>query len=528
MRVPSNRAGMSARCPGCKAVVVIPFPPSDYQPSEVLDAVHASSAISSSRADTPNDDESPVEASVKKSKSRKTESKPPAPIEGKPSTPERPVTEKSETSISENSEPEKSPLMKPVESKPIAAKPVAEKSAVEETPSTKPEIDSFSNPKTKTDRTSKEKNKRKQASAKEKAKNTQPGSKVPTSAENPRPGKVKRRKKKVTKPIQESKPKTPSVPDLAAAKQENANPIPATPVKKVEPALPIPTAEIKKPAETPKVRESNPLDGVFSAFESASLDDKSSMTPDVPMNGNRSAAEPTNQPSDILRGLAKQASELPTVEPVNRVEEQVKVSAAKESSIDPEAFRFESTSSAESSFEPDNSTADKMSAIEIRTRRANADRVTLTRFFAAMLVFVGLVNFAPAIYCWYTWSQVDIDFLLPRWIYLQIFIAVLHLVYAVLLIQVPDWSTLRSIAVVMLAFAFVFGLFSMGLLTTGGNGLLAQFLQVPDSLGRQACIWCVAMLCLATLASYLAGRESNNWQRTERLLAEILANKEAV
>jgi len=109
---------------------------------------------------------------------------------------------------------------------------------------------------------------------------------------------------------------------------------------------------------------------------------------------------------------------------------------------------------------------------------------------------------------------------------LQIFVAVLHIVYALFLLQVPDWATLRSIAIVMLAFAFVFGVFSMGLLTSGSNGMLAQFLQVPGSLGRQACIWCVTMLVLATLASYLAGRESAAWQRTEKLLAEILAKHE--
>ena len=113
---------------------------------------------------------------------------------------------------------------------------------------------------------------------------------------------------------------------------------------------------------------------------------------------------------------------------------------------------------------------------------------------------VGLINLGPAVYCWWEWSQADAGILLPRWIYLQIFVAVLHIVYAILLLQVPDWSALKSIAFVMLVFAFVYGLFSMGLVVSGSTGLLARFLQVPGSLNQKACIWCVAMLVLATLA----------------------------
>ena len=172
-------------------------------------------------------------------------------------------------------------------------------------------------------------------------------------------------------------------------------------------------------------------------------------------------------------------------------------------------------------------TLSAMAAIEKRSRQAKEDRITLTRFFAGFLIVVGLINLAPAVYCWWQWSQADGGILLPRWIYLQIFAAILHIVYAVLLVQVPDWSTLLSIAIVMLVFAFIFGLFSVGLVANS-NGLLSQFLQIPGSLGRKACIWCVAMLVLATLASYLAGRESTQWRRTETLLAQVLAKSRAV
>ena len=60
---------------------------------------------------------------------------------------------------------------------------------------------------------------------------------------------------------------------------------------------------------------------------------------------------------------------------------------------------------------------------------------------------------------------------------------------------------------------------------TLAEGTIAQFLHLPYVLARSATIWCVAMLCLATLMTFLSGRESLNWQRTEQLLREILAKQ---
>ena len=491
MRVPSNRAGMSARCPGCKAVVVIPFPPSDYEPTEILEAVPASSAIAAkkqdaSTADTPD---------------------PPKPVSEKPEKPEVKDSQKAEATRERKKESE------PKAAKLDTVKPKVEESSIEKVePKETPKPVSSEKPKPKP------------------KKESEPSKNAPTTRQ-PAPTSEKRRKQKRKRKIATESAQQKSLPklDLAASSNQSEKVQPRDKKPKVEPPKPVAQPVGKQPNKASEVSTTSPLDGVFSAFAADVPETVKSKPKKQPKtNANKNVEKESTEPISVPTfDTAKPVSELPTIDPANRRDDPSPVSTSSISKVEPEAFQFDDRLPLGERFEPENQTSNGVSAIEIRTRRANADRVTLTRFFAAMLVFVGLVNFAPAIYCWYTWSQVDIDFLLPRWIYLQIFIAVLHLVYAVLLLQVPDWSTLRSIAIVMLAFAFVFGLFSMGLLTTGGNGLLAQFLQVPDSLGRQACIWCVAMLCLATLASYLAGRESNNWQRTERLLAEILANKEA-
>lgn len=501
MRVPSNRAGMSARCPGCKAVVVIPFPPSNHKANDVLDAVHASSAISSIQSSTPKAEEVSGNSVVKAKEIENKQTIVGGTIENR-STGQSMDMQIADSKPAEITAADKS-LAKETEEDTPTSGDVAEASVNRKRKAETPSVDQV---------------------AKE-----SPSKTDPHTAEEKLRSKAKKRRKKIRKPVTKSTQKATSATDVVARKPDAQTTKPTPPVSKVESPRSVPVTETSRPVDKSEKPKQGSLDAVFASVDSAISKDAEPL-PKTPMNGNRAKVESSGQEqSESLSMLElKSKLKLPTVEPINRVEEKVRISTPETSSIEPEDFQFEDKLPEETAFDPEKSATEKMSAIEIRTRRANADRVTLTRFFAAMLVFVGLVNFAPAIYCWYTWSQVDIDFLLPRWIYLQIFIAVLHLVYAVLLIQVPDWSTLRSIAVVMLAFAFVFGLFSMGLLATGGNGLLAQFLQVPDSLGRQACIWCVAMLCLATLASYLAGRESNNWQRTERLLAEILANKEAV
>ena len=170
--------------------------------------------------------------------------------------------------------------------------------------------------------------------------------------------------------------------------------------------------------------------------------------------------------------------------------------------------------------------AEEKNSWEDRIRKSNAERVVLARFFALSLCVVAAINLFPAFYYWYDWSQSLEANPLPRWIYLQVFVAAIHLVYAIFLFQIPDWSAMRAVSVAMLAVAFIFGLFSTGLLVGGGQGVFAAFLGLSFVFVNRAAIWCVAMLLLATLMSYLGGRESTNWRRAEQLLEEILTGSQ--
>ncbi len=163
--------------------------------------------------------------------------------------------------------------------------------------------------------------------------------------------------------------------------------------------------------------------------------------------------------------------------------------------------------------------------IRARARESRSDRMILTRFIAVCILILGVINLAPAISQWLAWSSGTESGATPRWIYILMFLAALHLVYAIYLIQIPDWSALISVSIAMLAFAFVFGVVSTGLVLGGSQGTIARTLQLATVLTGPASIWCVAMLCLATLVSYMGGREAINWHRADRLLAEIISSK---
>ena len=159
-----------------------------------------------------------------------------------------------------------------------------------------------------------------------------------------------------------------------------------------------------------------------------------------------------------------------------------------------------------------------------RFQKFRDDRVILARFLAVCLIGVGLVNVLPAGYFWNDWSRLDQPGPVPRWIWMQVFVALLHLVYAVYLLQIPDWASLRAVAFAMLGIAMLFGLVAAGLMGSSSQNVVPRFMELGGNVIRQARLWCVAMLCVATLASYLGGRESARWQRAEKLMFDMREN----
>jgi hypothetical protein len=97
-------------------------------------------------------------------------------------------------------------------------------------------------------------------------------------------------------------------------------------------------------------------------------------------------------------------------------------------------------------------------------------------------------------------------------------LGVLQVSYGIYLVQLPDWASVRVVAIVLLSIA---GLYASALAVVliiepsgwiGGPGGL----QLADKLvGGKAALWCLCMLSLSAILAFLAGRQSIRWRQTE-------------
>lgn len=163
-----------------------------------------------------------------------------------------------------------------------------------------------------------------------------------------------------------------------------------------------------------------------------------------------------------------------------------------------------------------------------RAVRARQDKVLISRFVGAFLVFAAAVNISPAIYHWYSWSATSLTESPPRWTWLLTFVAAIHVIYAVFVFQIADWSALKAVSLALLAVAGVFGFVAVALVLGNGSDGMSRFLQLPFDLFSKGQIWCVAMLLLSVIASYISGREALGWQRMDQLFARILNDSNSI
>jgi len=105
-----------------------------------------------------------------------------------------------------------------------------------------------------------------------------------------------------------------------------------------------------------------------------------------------------------------------------------------------------------------------------------------------------------------------------RWALLLLLIGGLQVAYGTYLIQVPHWSTVWIVTLMLLSIA---GLYAMGLaivlIADPGGWLVGRDgLQLADKLaGGKAALWCLCMVSLSTILAFFAGRLSFQWRRAE-------------
>ncbi len=149
----------------------------------------------------------------------------------------------------------------------------------------------------------------------------------------------------------------------------------------------------------------------------------------------------------------------------------------------------------------------------------NRDRLWLTRFYAACLFVVGLVNIVPVIALLTAYNQYLSQSVLPRWAFVSIFLSLIFVAYAVYLVQLADWSSLLVVSVFVLLVACLYGFLAAALWLGNPTGTIAVALQIPQAYFHFGPIWGGIMFCLLALASFTFGRDAFAWQHG---IAEVI------
>jgi hypothetical protein len=143
--------------------------------------------------------------------------------------------------------------------------------------------------------------------------------------------------------------------------------------------------------------------------------------------------------------------------------------------------------------------------------------VSATCWLAVGLAAVALCGAAPAVLDILDHLRTEESPGVAVWAYLALWIAVVQISYAVYLAQLPDWSSVWVGTLVTLAIAILYAMLLGLTYLSRPDSWLVQTLDLTDQLaGGRAALWCLIMLCLTSLISYLGGRMSVRWYQMAR------------
>lgn len=113
-----------------------------------------------------------------------------------------------------------------------------------------------------------------------------------------------------------------------------------------------------------------------------------------------------------------------------------------------------------------------------------------------------------------------------RWAHVLLLVSGVQLAYAVYLMQLPDWSTVRVVSVLTLVLATVYAMLLGITILASEKSQIIQFLELGDKLyGNKAAGWCVILLGISILLAYFGGRISMRWRQAYELLTESTATE---
>lgn len=152
-----------------------------------------------------------------------------------------------------------------------------------------------------------------------------------------------------------------------------------------------------------------------------------------------------------------------------------------------------------------------------------------TQPHAFALLFAGLITPVPAV--WHMGALVQQAATsgtampaIPLWTWLLGWAGILQVVYAVYLLQLPDWSSLAVTAGVLVLMAATAAVL-LGLTMFGDvrNQVLALLELTPDATQQgvsAATTWCLVLVCVMSLLALWFGQEAAEQRRMHRALRD--------
>jgi hypothetical protein len=178
---------------------------------------------------------------------------------------------------------------------------------------------------------------------------------------------------------------------------------------------------------------------------------------------------------------------------------------------------------------PDRAPRDREAVAEVAPQKRGvihpASKRSAVYWLAAAVLGMGVGGFSLAV----ADAVLDAQQLRPggiaNWAMVLIAVALIHAGYALYLYLFPDWSTVWVVSLVMLVTATAYAMMLAVLALGGGNTPLATAVQLNEFPDQRPELVCLIMLSLSGLLSYLLGRNSMRWRRSDQLLAASTAGQ---
>lgn len=137
---------------------------------------------------------------------------------------------------------------------------------------------------------------------------------------------------------------------------------------------------------------------------------------------------------------------------------------------------------------------------------------------AAALAASALLSIGPALWEITEYLRSDSELSVARWAFLLLMFGVVQFAGILLLVQIPDWSSVWIVTLQSLAFAAIYAAVLGLTAITNGDSSLIGTLQLDQQFSGKIPPWCVCMAATYACLAFFAGRISAKWHKILRLV----------